>query len=194
MFSITDFIKNRKIMSMAILMGIMVFLFSLKNFINQYYTDFNIFYNNEKEILEHLESLRSQTDANGVSIVVFHNRARNFTFTNDDFYSIVYEVTPPHLTPTTDIIKNIPRYIMPNGLKEPVGNCVAIQLGVPEDPDMFKIYPVRTYLTCPLFLGENIVGVLGATKFNHEVPKEEWVRHLGKVQIVANAVNKIINR
>lgn len=174
----------------------------VRSIINQYYSqkedlsnygELAIFYRQKRKIRDELLMVRSITDADGVSVVMFHDENKRLKSEKPFLISMLDEVTPPHLSPTTAIIQNVPSDYVLNAERKIMGFCIAYEVGNEEDNDFFKYLPPRILIGCPLYYEKNIVGLLIAVKNSQSTQINEFTSYISLMGEYGRRISDIIN-
>lgn len=157
------------------------------------YGDMAIFHQKKEEIRKELLIIRSITDADGVSVVMFHDINKKFRSETPFLITMLDEVTPPHLSPTTDIIQNVPSEYVLNPERKVMGFCIAYEVGSEDDNDFFKYLPPRILIGCPIYYNEKLVGLLIAVKNSQSTEIREFTSYIPLMGEKSNRITEIIN-
>lgn len=144
------------------------------------------------EIINELSILRTQTDANGVGLVLFHDEKKNLTTVGNYFFTILYEVVRQGFTTTTDIFIDIPVQNIPSFNIKASGGCSGVEVGNSLTGPAFLNLPPRPTVLCVLYKQNRIVGAVYIVDSYNRIQLNELVKYIPNITETSNKIEEIV--
>lgn len=158
------------------------------------YGEMAVFYKNKDEITKVLFRFRALTDADGVFLLMFHDRNNKLTSNKGFYITMLNEVTPPHLDNTVHLVQRLPSSVIINVERKLRGSCIGIEIGTETSDTYFNYLPPRYFIGCPLYYNNKIVGYSGAVKNSKEVNISEFSSYITDLRVYTNEIQYIVEK
>ena len=157
-------------------------------------TGFTPYLNKSKEINKELKKVRDSTNANGVGLVLFHDKKKNLTVYGNYFLTILYEIAAPGMSSTTDIFVEVPITTNFSFNIRNLNECSGGEFGSEASDVMFKNLPPRPAITCAIRYKNVIVGLVYIVDAYDKRSLGDLVELIPILQELANKIDKIVSQ